>query len=71
MRMINESRLDRIISEEINKTDVNNAIASKLSSSYESKEFKKAVRAIVADAIEDLYRVLWNRSSSWRGGVVK
>jgi hypothetical protein len=71
MRMINESRLDRIISEEINKTDVNNAIASKLSSSYESKEFKKAVRAIVADAIEDLYRVLWNRSSSWKGGVAK
>jgi hypothetical protein len=29
------------------------------------------VKEIVADAIEDLYRTLFNRSSSWRGGVVK
>ena len=71
MRMLNESRIDRIISEEISKADVNNAIASKLSSSYDSREFKRAVKEIVADAIEDLYRTLFNRSSSWRGGVVK
>ena len=71
MRMINESRLDRIISEEISKTDVERTVASRLSSSYDSKEFEKAVRKIVVDAIEDLYRTLFNRSSSWKGGVAK
>ena len=71
MRMINESRLDRIISEEISKTDVERTVASRLSSSYDSKEFEKAVRKIVVDAIEDLYRTLFNRSSSWKGGVTK
>ena len=71
MRMLNESRIDRIISEEISKTDVERTVASKLASSYDSREFKRAVKEIVADAIEDLYRTLFNRSSSWRGGVVK
>lgn len=69
--MINESRIDRIISEEISKTDVERTVASKLASSYDSREFKKAVKEIVADAIEDLYRTLFNRSSTWRGGVVR
>ena len=71
MRMLNESRIDRIISEEISKTDVERTVASKLASSYDSREFKRAVKEIVADAIEDLYRTLFNRSSSWKGGVVK
>jgi hypothetical protein len=71
MKIISENRIDQIISEEISKADVNNAIASKLASSYDSKEFKRAVKEVVADAIEDLYRTLFNRSSSWRGGVVK
>ena len=71
MRMLNESRIDQIISEEISKTDVEMTVANKLASSYDSREFKRAVKEIVADAIEDLYRTLFNRSSSWRGGVVK
>jgi hypothetical protein len=71
MKIISENRINQIISEEISKADVNNVVASKLASSYDSREFKRAVKEIVADAIEDLYRTLFNRSSSWRGGVVK
>jgi hypothetical protein len=71
MKMINESKIDQIISEEISKADVDRAVASKLASSYDSREFKRAVRDVVADALEDLYRTLYNRSSSWRGGVAK
>lgn len=71
MKMINENRIDQIISEEISKTDVDRAVANKLASSYDSREFKRAVREVVADALEDLYRTLYNRSSSWRGGVAK
>ena len=71
MKMINESRINQIISAEISKVDVDRAVASKLASSYDSREFKKAVRDVVADALEDLYRTLYNRSSSWRGGVAK
>ena len=71
MKMINENRIDQIISEEISKADVDRVVTSKLASSYDSREFKRAVRDVVADALEDLYRTLYNRSSSWRGGVAK
>lgn len=69
--MISENRINQIISEEINKSDVESIVSRKLSSSYDSKEFKKAVKEITAEVIEDLYRTLWNRSSTWKGGVVK
>lgn len=67
--MISDRRIDEIITEEINKTDVESIINRKLSSSYDSREFKKAVKDITAEVIEDLYKTLWNRSSMWKGGV--
>ena len=69
--MISERRINEIIAEEINKTDVESIVSRKLSSSYDTKEFKKAVKEITAEVIEDLYRTLWNRSSTWKGGVVR
>lgn len=69
--MVSENRINQIISEEINKSDVESIVSRKLSSSYDSKEFKKAVKEITAEVIEDLYRTLWNRSSTWKGGVVR
>lgn len=64
-------RINQILREEISKLDVENTVSSKLSSSYNSREFKKAVKDVVADAIEDLYRTLWNRSSTWKGGITR
>ena len=69
--MISEKRLNQIITEEINKTDVENIVSRKIDSMYDSKDFKKTVKEIVADVLEDLYKTLWNRSTVWRGGVVK
>lgn len=65
--MISEKRINQIITEEISKTDVENIVSRKL----DSNDFKKSVKEIVADVIEDLYRTLWNRSSTWRGGVTR
>ena len=71
MRTISENRINQIISEEISKSEVNSIVANKISSSYDTKEFERKVKEIVADAIEDLYKTLFNRSSSWKGGVVR
>lgn len=71
MRTILENRIDQIITEELSKSEVNSIIANKISSSYDTKEFERKVKEIVADAIEDLYKTLFNRSSSWKGGVVR
>ena len=55
------------INEELTKSDV----SSIMSSEYKSADFKKAVKEISAEVIEDLFRTLWNRSSTWKGGVTR
>jgi hypothetical protein len=69
--MISEKRLSQIITEEINKTDVENIVSRKINSTLDSRDFKKSVKDIVADVLEELYRTLWNRSSMWRGGITR
>ena len=69
--MISESRIREIINEEISKTEVESIVSNRLSSAYNSRDFKKAVKDITADVIEDLFRTLWNRSSTWKGGVIR
>lgn len=61
----------RRINEDITRRDVESIVSSKLSSFKDSSDFKKLVRDITADAIEDLYKTLWNRSNSWKSGVRK
>ena len=69
--MISDKRIRQIISEEISKADVESIASRKIDNSYDSKDFKKAVRKVVADAIEDFYRLLWNRSSIWKSSITK
>ena len=69
--MVSDNRITQIINEEINKTEVESIVSNRLSSAYHSNDFKKAVKEITAEVIEDLFRTLWNRSSTWRGGVVR
>lgn len=69
--MISERRIRQIISEEISKSDVESIVSRKIDNSYDSRDFKKAVKEVVADAIEDFYRTLWNRSSMWRSSITR
>lgn len=69
--MISDRRIKEIINEEINKTEVESIVSNRLSSAYDSRDFKKAVKEITAEVIEDLFRTLWNRSSTWKGGVTR
>ena len=69
--MISESRISQIINEEINKTEVESIVSNRISSAYNSRDFKKAVKEISAEVIEDLFKTLWNRSSMWKGGVTR
>lgn len=71
MVQISKERVREVLQEELSKVEVESMIANKMSSSYNSREFKKVVKDIVADVIEDLYRTLWNRSSTWKGGITR
>ena len=69
--MVSDNRISQIINEEISKTEVESIVSNRLSSAYDSRDFKKAVREISAEVIEDLFKTLWNRSSSWKGGITR
>jgi hypothetical protein len=69
--MVSDKRISQIINEEISKTEVESIVSNRLSSAYDSRDFKKAVKEITADVIEDLFKTLWNRSSSWKGGITR
>lgn len=69
--MISDSRIREIINEEISKTEVESIVSNRISSAYDSRDFKKAVKDITAEVIEDLFRTLWNRSSTWKGGITR
>ena len=69
--MVSESRISQIINEEINKTEVESIVSNRISSAYNSRDFKKAVKEISAEVIEDLFKTLWNRSSMWKGGITR
>lgn len=68
---LDSNMLSRLVTEEISKSDVESIISRKLSSSYESNDFKKAVKKFAAEVIEDLYKTLWSRSSTWKGGITR
>ena len=46
--MISDERIKQIINEEISKTDVEAIVSRKLSSSYDSRDFKRAVKEVTA-----------------------
>ena len=68
---LDSNMLMKLVTEELTRSDVDSAISRKLSSSYDSSDFKSAVRKVAADVIEDLYKTLWNRSSTWKNGVTR
>ena len=69
--MVSDKRIREVINEELSKTEVESIVSNRLSSAYDSKDFKKAVKEVTAQVIEDLFKTLWNRSSTWKGGVTR
>lgn len=69
--MLSEKRINQIIREEITKTEVESIVSNRISNGYNSRDFKKAVKDVAAEVIEDLFKTLWNRSNSWKGGITR
>ncbi len=69
--MVSDKRIREIINEEINKTEVESIVSNRISSAYNTRDFKRAVKEVTAEVIEDLFRTLWNRSSTWKGGITR
>ena len=65
----NEKTLQRIIKEELTKSDVNSMISSKINSTLSSREFKQKVKELSADVVGELFKLLWQRNNIWKSSV--
>lgn len=66
---LNENRLRQILAEELTKSDVTSIVNSKIDSALSSREFKKAVKELSAEVMNELFKILWQRNSIWKSSV--
>lgn len=64
-----EERLRQIILEELTRQDVKAMIDSKLDSYIKEREFKKKVRSIAVDVLEDLFKEMWRKNGFWKNSL--
>ena len=69
--MDDNNKIYQILMEELSKSDVSSMIDRKLSSSLDSKDFKKKVKELSAEVVNDLFKILWQRNSFWKNSVKK
>lgn len=63
---LNEEILKRIIYEELTKQEVKSLINNRLDGFIKEREFKKIIREITIDVLDDFFRELWQKKSFWK-----
>ncbi len=66
---MNENRLQQIIREELSRQEVKSMIDSKLDEYLTEREFKKKVRSIAVDVLEDLFKEMWRKNGFWKNSL--
>lgn len=69
INMIDEEKIRILVKEELTKAEVNSLINNKVDSILQSNEFKRKVKAITADVLEDLYRTMYQKKAFWQSSV--
>lgn len=64
--ILTESDIRQIIVEEMTKTEISSMIASKIGDNMNSRDFKKKVKEIAADVVNEIFKILWQRNSFWK-----
>lgn len=67
--MIDEEKIRSLVNEELTKAEVNSLINNKVDSILQSNEFKRKVKTITADVLEDLYRTMYQKKAFWQSSV--
>lgn len=61
--------LNKIIKEEMTKSEISSLITNKIDSKLSSREFEKIVKEISTEVINNLFKVLWQRNNMWKHSV--
>ena len=67
--MLNEEKIKKLVVEELSKNDVRGIINDKFVSLMKDSDFKKEVRAIAVDVIDDFFKEMYTRKGFWKSGL--
>lgn len=63
---MNENIIREMVLEELSKQEVKSIINSRLSDYIKEREFKKVVREVAADVLEDFFKEAWRKNGFWK-----
>ena len=58
-----------ILKEDMTKSEVNSIVKNQMDSTLSSKDFEKRIKEIAADVLNDLFKILWQRNSTWKSNI--
>ena len=67
--MLKEEKIKKLVVEELSKNDVRGIINDKFASLMKDSDFKKEVRAIAVDVIDDFFKEMYTRKGFWKSGL--
>ena len=67
--MYSKEYIYQLIEEEVSRSDINSIISNKIDTMLKSNDFKKSVKSIIADTLEELYRAFYQRKSFWQSAI--
>lgn len=68
--VLTENYLRSLLTEELTKGEISALIASKLDDNLNSRDFKKHVKEIAADVVNEIFKILWQRNSFWKQAAI-
>lgn len=69
MVTITEREIREIVLEELSRSDVQSMIDKKITSMYDSSDFKKSVREIAVEVVDDFFKTMYNKRSFWKMSI--
>ena len=69
MVTISEREIREIVLEELSRSDVQSMVDKKITSMYDSSDFKKSVREIAVEVVDDFFKTMYNKRSFWKTSI--
>lgn len=63
---VSDKKIRQMLKEELSKQEVKNLIDSKLSEYVSNNEFKKKIRNMAVDVLDDFFREMWRKNGFWK-----
>ena len=67
---LNENDIRQLVVEELSKNEISSMIASKIGDNMNSREFKKKVKELAADVVNEIFKILWQRNTFWKSASI-